>query len=65
MQLVRKTKEQSISVEEILIYSVLYSLGPEYDAYRLIAQDKIGNKMKPTMESIIIILKAPQTPKRC
>ena len=53
MELVRKIKEQSISVEEILIYSVLYGLGPEYDAYKLIVQDKIDNKMKPTVESII------------
>ena len=53
MELVRKIKEQSISVEEILIYSVLYGLGPEYGAYKLIVQDKIDNKMKPTVESLI------------
>ena len=54
-ELVRKIKEQSIPVEEILIYtySMLYGLGPEYDAYKLIVQDKIDNKMKPTVESII------------
>ena len=32
---------------------MLYGLGPEYDAYKLIVQGKIDNKMKPTVESII------------
>jgi len=42
-----------VAVEEILIYSVLYGLGEEYDAYKLIVQDKIDNNVPITAENLI------------
>ena len=49
MELSRRVKQADISIDDVIIYSVLYGLDESYDAYKLITQDKIdqGTVLKP------------------
>ena len=38
----------------MFVYSVLCGLGPENNTHKLIVQDKLDNKIKPTVMSFLI-----------
>ena len=53
MELSRRVKEAKLSIEDVIIYSVLFGLDENYDAYKLITQDKIDQGNVVRAEDII------------
>ena len=43
MELSRRVKEAQLSIDDVIIYSVLYGLDESYDAYKIITQDKLDS----------------------